>query len=96
LGALPSPTDADKLVHFTMYGVLGLLAARAALSTGRGARTLLVLLLSILLLAVVDEVHQHFIPGRSMDVHDWMADALGAAVGIAFATMRRRAREHAA
>jgi VanZ family protein len=28
-----------------------------------------------------DEWHQSFVPGRSADVHDWYADAIGAAAG---------------
>jgi VanZ family protein len=28
-----------------------------------------------------DEWHQSFVPGRTADVHDWYADALGACVG---------------
>jgi VanZ family protein len=88
-GGIHAPRDSDKLVHFILYGVLGLLAARAALSARPGMRVLIPLLCAILLLAMVDELHQHFIPGRSMDVHDWMADALGAAVGMALAVTRR-------
>jgi VanZ family protein len=28
-----------------------------------------------------DEWHQSFVPGRSSDVHDWYADAIGAGMG---------------
>ena len=31
--------------------------------------------------AATDEWHQSFVPGRSADVHDWYADAIGALVG---------------
>ena len=31
--------------------------------------------------AATDEWHQSFVPGRSADVHDWYADAIGAFLG---------------
>ena len=31
--------------------------------------------------AATDEWHQSFVPGRSSDVHDWYADAIGALIG---------------
>jgi VanZ family protein len=50
------------------------------------------------LYGISDELHQSFVPGRTPDVHDWIADTWGAAVAIgvlsavAFA-LRRRTRE---
>jgi len=85
-----APTNTDKLVHCTMYGILGLLAARAALAARPRARIVLIVLVAISLLAALDELHQHFIPGRSMDIRDWMADTIGATVGLMLATRRRR------
>ena len=29
-----------------------------------------------------DEVHQGFVPGRTRDVRDWLADAMGAAAAV--------------
>ena len=31
--------------------------------------------------AATDEWHQSFVPGRSADLHDWYADAIGALLG---------------
>jgi VanZ family protein len=50
------------------------------------------------LYGVSDEFHQSFVPGRTPDVHDWMADTWGAAMAILvlLATalvLRRRTRE---
>jgi VanZ family protein len=46
------------------------------------------------LYGVSDELHQLFVPGRNCDWHDVVADAagslLGAALGSALATRRRR------
>ena len=39
-----------------------------------------------------DEWHQSFVPGRSVDVADWIADAIGVVVGVLFYHwLRRRA-----
>ena len=34
-----------------------------------------------LVYAATDEIHQSFVPGRSPDAADWVADALGVVVG---------------
>jgi VanZ family protein len=73
---------ADKVAHLAMYGILGALALRAAWATARSARRLVLTLLSIALFAAVDEWHQAFIPNRSADPADWVADVAGATIGI--------------
>jgi VanZ family protein len=83
VGAFAFP-GADKLVHAGMYGVLGALLARAV-GGATPPRTLGRLLLGVLLFAVVDEWHQRFIPGRSADALDVVADVAGATVGFAAA-----------
>ena len=73
-----------KLAHFTIFAVLGFLcfaafsgdlpprrAFPAALGLG-GAR------------AVLDEVHQSFVPGRSCELRDMGIDFVGVLVGAAF------------
>ncbi|HEX5437475.1 MAG TPA: VanZ family protein [Gemmatimonadaceae bacterium] len=95
IAGIRAPVGADKLVHFTLYGVLGLLAAWPALAARRWARAALIVLLLISAFGALDEFHQRFIAGRSSDVHDWIADTLGAAVGI-MAAVRARRREPAA
>ncbi len=92
---LPSTNvhDADKLVHLTMYGVLGWLCARAIWTRERVTRSLLLLLAAVSLFGAVDEWHQQFIPGRSMELLDWMSDTAGAGAGLlAMALARREAR----
>jgi VanZ family protein len=71
-----------KLGHFTEYAVLGLLIARA-LRDERGWQ-LHHALMSIMLAAsyaVTDELHQHFVPGRTAAGGDVLIDALGAVTG---------------
>lgn len=84
----------DKLVHGTMYAIFALLAAHSLLRAGRPLReVVLIVVLGIAIFAALDEWHQQFIPGRSMDVFDWVADLSGAAIGIVVATMVPRSRE---
>jgi VanZ family protein len=86
----------DKIAHFTAYAVLGLLIARAL--PPRGRLVWLAILLGSLY-GASDEFHQHFVPGRSVDVFDWVADSLGAAAGTfiyRFWWGRRQARRGSA
>lgn len=74
----------DKLAHFSEYLGLGLLTARALGAYARtGARALSLAVLLCALYAVSDEVHQLFVPGRSADLLDLLADVLGAGSGAA-------------
>jgi VanZ family protein len=84
-----SPEGTDKLVHGSIYAVLGWLSARAADSSS--LRATLIVLVAVALFGVADEWHQRFIPGRSSDTTDWVADTLGAVTGVlAFQAARRR------
>ncbi len=66
----------DKVAHFTMYGILGYFAARAARQAwhNRGWGWFIA---GGLVLGALDEFQQRFIPGRSADPLDWIADAAG-------------------
>jgi VanZ family protein len=79
-----------------MYGVLGLLAVRAARAEGtRGVRwrVALMVLIAISLFGAIDEFHQRFIPGRGMELGDWIADSCGALLGIAAFTLFTMSRQ---
>lgn len=81
----------DKVVHFGVYAVLGLLVARALAAYGlRPGRAALWAVLLSALYAVSDEVHQGYVPGRSRDPRDWVADLLGAALAVRIWWARRR------
>ncbi len=94
---LPSVEGADKALHFAAYAGLGVLFARAYRArwpglSGWGLGNLS--LLSAALYGLLDEIHQAFVPGRSADPADWLADSLGAAAGVLvylLATRRRGA-----
>ena len=66
----------DKVAHFGAYLVLSVLCARAAFPSRRPWRT-----------ALLDELHQAWIPGRFPDVRDWFADIAGGVVGILLAPL---------
>ena len=76
----------DRSGHFIGYALLAMLVLRA-LARGRLAGiTWRAALLAILWAAgygVSDEIHQRFVPGRTPDVADVVADALGACAGAA-------------
>jgi VanZ family protein len=84
LGALPGGMS-DKSGHGIGYGILGAVLVRA-LAGGRlngitWRRAALAILLATLY-GVTDEFHQSFVPGRSPDRFDVLADCLGAAVTV--------------
>jgi VanZ family protein len=84
----------DKLLHASEYAVLGgLLAPALRLAGLRPRAALVVAVLLASAYGATDEVHQSFVPGRSADPLDWVADTLGATVGASLATAAlRRAR----
>ena len=75
----------DKGAHWLGYLGLGVLVVRA-LAHGLPARITLgqglVAMIVNVAYAATDEYHQLFVPGRSADINDVYADALGAAAGI--------------
>ena len=76
---LPSLLGWDKLQHASAYVVGGALLARA---TGGGRRGVLAALALGSLYGASDEIHQLFVPNRSSDPVDWVADTLGVLIGI--------------
>ena len=79
----------DKLAHFGAYLVLGALLAFGA--NRQGIRPLAAVGLGMLY-GVLDELHQSLVPGRSPELGDWLADALGTLAGVALFLLVRRLR----
>ena len=80
----------DKAVHFVLYAVQAFLLYRAMTWRGwPGLSTLRVLaIVGIMAIwAIADEVHQYWIPGRSMEAGDVAADVTGATVGAIAASL---------
>jgi VanZ family protein len=75
----------DKVLHAVEYAVLGALCYRALRGSGhdswrRHAIPAAILLAS--LYGVSDEVHQAFVPFRNSSWLDWLADTVGAVLGV--------------
>jgi VanZ family protein len=85
LGDLPETgfVPTDKLLHTLAFGGLALLLARAAhwlKPPASLARKLLSAALGSSLLGLLLELCQAFVPYRSADPWDWVADTVGAAL----------------
>ncbi len=65
----------DKVAHFGLFLVQAILLRMAGVTAPLA-------FLAALAWGGIDEVHQRFVPGRAAELGDWMADAVGAAVGI--------------
>ena len=90
--ALP-PEGVDKLIHFGAYAIFAFLLAMAwQASAGKlNKYHLWVVWLALCIYAAFDELTQ--IPvGRHASFEDWLADAVGAAVGLAVFLLWQRAR----
>ena len=80
----PVPANSDKGLHWLAYLGLAVLVVRA-LVRGLPRRISLGVAAAAVAITVAygatDEVHQLFVPGRTGDIYDLMADAVGAVVG---------------
>jgi VanZ family protein len=72
----------DKLLHVLEYAALAWLFCRALV--GEGLRSTPALGFAMLLASLYgasDEWHQRYVPERTFEITDWMADTVGAAAG---------------
>ncbi|MDF1592727.1 MAG: VanZ family protein [Desulfobacterales bacterium] len=82
--SIPDTPYLDKLLHAGAYAILGVLFFRAYRITAPGGKPYNIITLSILsagLYGIGDEVHQYFVPFRSADIGDALADIAGSAIG---------------
>ncbi len=80
---LPLFVGADKLLHATAYGVLAITSIFALPKTFKTTfplPTAFLVVFICLLYGITDEYHQSFIPGRSPDIFDVIADTVGAMI----------------
>ena len=75
--AAPDIVSIDKVGHFGVFGLLGVLIAR----TQSSRRWWLGWVLASIY-GIIDEWHQSFKPGRSVEFADWIADTMGAALAV--------------
>ena len=70
----------DKLIHFVLFGTLGVLIFRSLEKMpvrNIRAHAFLWSILFTSLYGALDEMHQYFVPGRFTSLADWIADTLG-------------------
>jgi VanZ family protein len=80
----PSVPDADKLGHAAVYGVLALLCARAWHRRGSSQAAAIERAMALVLVfGALMEFVQGFV-GRDPSMGDWLADGVGALVGLGF------------
>lgn len=84
----------DKVVHASVWTVLGALCAAGGVARGWPRRTAVFIAIAIATsYGVIDEWHQSYTPRRDASVGDLVADAFGACLGaIAVARVYRRGR----
>ena len=83
--SIPELPYTDKLLHFFAYAVLGALFLRAYKTLQIRNNLKLLIILSVLsssLYGISDEIHQHFVPSRSFEYVDILADVLGSLFGV--------------
>jgi VanZ family protein len=80
----------DKFLHGTTFAVL---ACGIGLAIGmQGSRGLVIALSGALLIGVLDEWHQVYLPGRYPSWDDLLADAVGSLSGAALLMLWRKLR----
>ena len=82
---IPSFRFFDKVLHFTAYGIMGILFYRAYQTLRIKNNIQMLMLLSVVsasLYGISDEIHQSFVPFREAEVADVIADILGAVGGV--------------
>ncbi|MBV9463377.1 MAG: VanZ family protein [Verrucomicrobiae bacterium] len=86
LSSVPLPQTfpgIDKVAHLGAYSILGFFIFRALRGSGARFRTAaFVAVIAGSLYGASDEWHQSFVPGRDVELGDWLADTAGAALAI--------------
>ena len=77
------PNSLDKLQHLTAFAGLALLLCTSGAAWGFSTRQLLLGVLGLIAVyGVFDELTQAFVPHREPDIRDWLANMLGASLGV--------------
>lgn len=77
----------DKILHFAAFLIFGLSLIIAFYPEHRNQssfKSVVLILIIGLLYSAIDEFHQLFVPGRSCDIFDWIADSIGVATSLVF------------
>ncbi len=79
----------DKMIHLCEYGVFGFILAWTFARLGLKHPYLWAALIASLY-GATDEIHQYYVPGRTMEFLDWVADTLGGISGSQIYRLWRR------
>ncbi len=72
---------ADKWAHMVLFGIFTILWHRTV-RNGKGYYKLMLMLIAVFIGWLVEYVQGHYIPNRSQDNIDTLADGIGGAIGI--------------
>ena len=79
----------DYMMHFCEYGVLTFMAHLSF--TGKefkiNYKKFILIMVSLILFAILDELHQKLIPGRTYSIRDVASDVTGVVAAIVFTLM---------
>jgi len=84
-GGIQLPPPLDKVAHLAVFAALGWVLDLALQQNRPGLplyRRHLVVFLAVACFGATDEWHQLFVPGRSCELGDWVADTLGGGLGL--------------
>ena len=76
----------DKLIHGSIFFVFGLLLHRAFEPRSEQRSfpwmRLAIVLFVVMIYGAIDEFHQSFVPGRTEDIFDFLADSIGGVTAV--------------
>ena len=81
---LPINFKYDKIIHLIEYAILGILLTRAIRNYNLQIATVnlfFLVAISVFFYGLSDEFHQLFVPGRTADIRDCLANGLGGILG---------------
>ena len=76
------PFSPDKLLHLLIFGLLATVILRTKKLKQLRTRDLIVSIFIVSTYGILDEIHQSFTPGRSVELGDWIADTIGAFTAV--------------
>jgi len=88
-----SLASSDKISHFIIFGLLGWLLVRAVFkqkNTFIQQNYFWIVLIIVAIFAIIDEIHQYYIPGRYFEMLDWVADTSGATLFLLIYKFRNK------
>jgi len=84
--SVPNTGVSDKILHFSAYGILTVLLCFTIHFQEKikwlSKKPFLYTISIVMAYAILDEIHQSFIPGRSTELLDLLADFLGSLLGL--------------